>query len=187
MNIIHQLYDNIAKNLGKTVSVTELTEQACVIRDSDMPEEWGIRLWHDERTGKIYIRGDFPKSERGTTFPTSVPLETITVSSTRSPASIVTTLKNRFITAYNKALIQGRQEYIADIEYHNRQKQLAEKFAKLVGGKVTQSGDRIDGKMGPKGYIQDMYVNATDNTISFDLRSVPINIAEKMLEIWIHG
>lgn len=148
-----------------------------------------LSIWHDRHRKKLVIRGKWPQAKDRREFgPPAEERPSIAVSDHRDIPGIARDINRKLLPDYLNKFARARADVIAHNVYLDCRKKLVSLVALAVGGEVAPSGERINGgpRAGSKiGYIHDMYVNATDETVSFDLRGVPVETALKMFRVWL--
>jgi hypothetical protein len=204
MNQVHvldmmDLGNQVVERLGSGYRVCAHPRQLtnCVILRSDQkfPDtDFGVLLVHKEGDKKIQIKGLYPRARDGREFPDIYDQpSTIQVKDTKKPHLIAKDINEKFLPEYIQVFKQALEKTRDRNAYLDRRKELADRFACLVHGKVLESGDRVSG--GPsvfsshdnRGYLSDLYVNASDNTVNLNLCGIPADLAATMIEIWLRG
>lgn len=190
------LGQQIAQYLGEHFYAVpiERYSNAVIIRNKKEDDAFGIIVWAPETYRKIFITGTYPESKDNREFPEfKEQIWKIVITKTHPPSDIAEDIVHRFLPAYIpifKKACKVRDEYN---EFLAKQKQLTQRFVNILHGEVLSSGDRIKGgplvyaKHSKVGYLMDLYVNTNDQTINFDLRGVPTDLAETLLRTWLEG
>lgn len=188
------LAQQVAKELGPHFKAEGETNGA-VIRQTNAEPEYGLILWRHHHGKQIRISGFYPQARDGREFPdSSKQADPIGVGEGREAKEIAAEINRRFLPNY----VEIFERAIADRDDHNRyldrQAAMANRFAKILHGTVSQSGDRVSG--GPLSYAHhfgsgslrdDLYINTGDGTVNIHLAGVPADLAEKILRTWLEG
>lgn len=191
MNLL-PLAQEIAKVLGPNFEA-DGDGSAAIIRQTDGDPDFGILLWYHHNVKQIRVSGMYPKAADGREFPDSQDqANPIGVGEGRGAEAIATAINQRFMPTYRQIFNRAIPARDAHNAYLTKQQRIAERFAAILHGSVRPSGDRVTG--GPLSYAQrfnggslrdDIYVNASQDTVNINLSGVPADIAEKLLRTWL--
>jgi hypothetical protein len=184
---MHELAASVALALGDgwIVDGVRNNERHAILRRPCDDRNFGISLYRDGREKRISISPEWPTAANGSEYPfrSSRPDVSIGVGINREPVAIAREIERRFLPEYRRVFaegVKGRDEADA---YLARQKANLQTFADLLGGSVR--GEVVDVRMGDydrHGYIHNLQVGG--NTVQWDFRSMPVEIALKVFAYW---
>ena len=184
---MYELAARVARALGDgwTVDRERAFEQAAILRHGGEDPHFGLSLYRDIREKRISIRPQWPTAANGSEYPyrSSRPDVSIGVGVNREPAAIAREIERRFLPEYRRVFAEGVKSRDETDAYLERQRINLQVFADLLQGSVR--GEQVDVSMGDYdryGYIHSLQVGG--NSVQWDFRSMPVDIAVKVLAYW---
>lgn len=185
MLTMQEIATKIAYELGTfyTLDYADMNEQSAHIINTKEDKQFVITLYHDLRSKKITINGKMPMCTDNAImqFGTKPDLS-IGVGRDRDPSAIASAIKSRFLPGYKEAFAAAIIQRDERNAYLKKQQETLIHFATLLNGKVR--GETVDVPMGDSdkyGYLWDVQIGGT---VKLDFRSLPPDVAKRILKAW---